>query len=163
VNGFADQLISGWGINGDSTFQEGFPLGFTATPNVTGFNTSLRPNVVAGCDPNISGSAQSRLNGWFNTKCFTVPAPFTYGNASRTDPRLRGPGIANYDFALFKRTRITERFGLEFRTEFFNLFNRVQFGKPNQIDRTASNSTFGVITTQVNNPRLIQFALRLSF
>jgi hypothetical protein len=52
---------------------------------------------------------------------------------------------------------------LEFRTEFFNLFNRVQFGKPNQVDTTASNSTFGIISTQQNNPRLIQFALRLRF
>jgi hypothetical protein len=163
VRGPADKLISGWGINGDSVFQLGFPLGFTATPNVTGFNTGLRPNVVPGCDPVVSGSAQSRLNGWFNTACFSVPAPYTYGNAGRTDPRLRGPGIANYDFSLFKRTNITEKVNLEFRTEFFNLFNRVQFGKPNQVDTTASNSTFGIISTQQNNPRLIQFALRLRF
>src|SRR6185369_12285687 len=44
MNGFADRIVSGWGVNGDSTFQMGFPLAFTATPNVTGFNTGLRPN-----------------------------------------------------------------------------------------------------------------------
>ena len=106
-------------------------------------------------------SAQSRLSGWFNTSCFTVPAPYTFGNAARTDPRLRGPGIANYDFSLFKRTAINERMNLEFRTEFFNLFNRVQFGKPNMVDTTASTSTFptgpasacSVPTAPGNRPR----------
>ena len=46
IHGVGDRLLSGWGINGLTTFQKGFPLGFTATPNVTGFNTGLRPNVV---------------------------------------------------------------------------------------------------------------------
>ena len=163
VQGVGGTLISGWGLDGASTFQDGFPLGMTATPNLTGFNSGLRPNIVSGCDPNISGSAQSRLNQFFNTACFTVPGAFTYGTASRTDPHLRGPGINNFDIALSKKTRINERFNLEFRTEFFNAFNRVQFGKPNQVDTTASNSTFGVVSTQVNSPRLIQFALRLRY
>src|SRR6185369_14827019 len=55
VKGLGDRLISGWGVNGVSTFQEGFPLGFTATPNLTGFNTGLRPNIVSGCNPSTSG------------------------------------------------------------------------------------------------------------
>jgi len=163
MNGVGDRIISGWGISGDSLFQEGFPLGMTATPNVTGFNTGLRPNVVPGCDPMKTGPVQQRLDNYFNTACFAVPAAYTYGNASRTDPRLRGPGLANYDLSLVKKTKINERFGLDFRTEFFNLFNRVQFGKPNQVASTASTSTFGIISTQQNNPRLIQFSLRLSF
>jgi hypothetical protein len=162
-HGIADKLISGWGINGVSTFQEGFPLGLTATPNLTGFNTGLRPNVAAGCDKAIGGSAQSRINKWFNTACFTVPGPFTFGTEGRTDPVLRGPGVNNFDFALFKRTQIKEGIGIEFRAEAFNLFNRVQFGTPNTVATTAANATFGVSTTQANNPRLIQLALRLSY
>lgn len=163
VTGVTDKLISGWGINGTSTFQDGFPLQFTAAPNVTGFNTGLRPNVVPGCDPRIDGPAQQRLTRWFNTSCFTVPASYTFGTAARTDPVLRGHGIANYNFALFKRTSITERFKLEFRAETFNLFNRVQFGRPNQGATTAANNTFGVVSTQINDPRLIQFGLRLFY
>ncbi len=163
VTGIADTLVSGWGVNGVSTFQDGFPLFFTAAPNVTGFNTGLRPNVVSGCDPQLSGPAQQRLNKWFDTSCFTVPAAYTFGNASRTDPRLRGHGIANYNFALFKRTSITERFKLEFRAEAFNLFNRVQFGRPNQGATTAANNTFGVVSTQINDPRLLQLSLRLFY
>jgi len=163
ASGLTDKLVSGWGINGLTTFQKGLPLGFTATPNTTGFNTGLRPNVAPNCNVTVSGSAQSRLNGWFNTSCFSLPAPFTFGNESRTDPVLRGPGIANYDFAVFKRTPITERFNLEFRAEAFNLFNRVQFGQPNVAYTTAANSTFGQISTQLNQPRLMQMALRLRF
>jgi hypothetical protein len=164
VNGFRDRLVSGWGINGVSTFQEGFPLGFTATPNqLSGFNYGLRPNVVAGCDAVKSGAAQDRLNQWFNTACFTVPAAYTLGNEGRSDARVRGPGISNFNFALFKRTRINERFNLEFRSEVFNLFNRVQFGQPNRTLTTSSTSTFGQITSQANDPRLIQLALRLRY
>ena len=163
VQGLTDKLVSGWGINGLTTFQKGFPLGITATPNTTGLNTGLRPNVSAGCAEAVSGSAQSRINQWFNTSCFSLPAPYTFGNESRTDPSLRGPGIANYDFAVFKRTAITERLKLEFRAEAFNIFNRVQFGQPNLQYTTAANSTFGVISSQLNQPRLMQMALRLAF
>jgi len=163
VSGIADRFISGWGINGVTTFQKGFPLGITATPNNTGFNTGLRPNVDAGCQKTIDGSAQSKYLMWFNTSCFKAPAIYTFGNESRTDPTLRGPGIANYDFALFKKTAITERFNLEFRAEAFNVFNRVQFGNPNLAQTTAANNTFGQITTQQNMPRLMQMALRLRF
>jgi hypothetical protein len=164
ARGIGDKLVAGWGINGVTTFQDGFPLGFTATPNnLSAFNVGLRPNVVAGCNKNTSGSAQARLNDWFNQACFTVPAPYTLGNEARTDPNLRGPGIANYDFAVYKRTSITERFNLEFRAEAFNLFNRVQFAPPNTVATTAANNTFGVISSQLNQPRLMQLALRLRF
>ena len=164
AHGIGDRLVSGWGINGVSTFQQGFPLGFTATPNqLSGFNYGLRPNVVAGCDAVKSGAAQERLNQWFNTACFTVPAAYTLGNEGRSDARVRGPGINNFNFALFKRTRINERFNLEFRSEVFNLANRVQFGQPNRVAITSATSTFGQITSQINDPRLIQLALRLRY
>jgi hypothetical protein len=163
VAGIADKLVSGWGVNGVTTLQDGFPLQFTAAPNVTGFNTGLRPNVVNGCNPNLSGTAQQRLGKWFDTACYTVPPAYTFGNASRTDPRLRGHGINNFNFALFKRTGITERFKIEFRAEAFNLFNRVQFGRPNQGATTAANNTFGVVSTQINDPRLFQLGLRLFY
>jgi hypothetical protein len=163
LNSIASRVVSGWGINGITTFQRGFPLGLTATPNNTGFNTGLRPNMVAGCNKTIDGSAQSRLTQWFNTSCFTAPAIYTFGNEARTDAQLRGPGIANFDFSIFKNTSITEKIGVEFRAEAFNLFNRVQFGTPNLAQTTAANNLFGQITTQQNSPRLMQLALRLRF
>lgn len=163
VHGVTDKIVSGWGIDGVTTFQEGFPMGLTATPNLTGFNTGLRPNVAAGCQKTVEGSSQSRITHWYNTSCFSVPAAFTFGSESRTDPNIRGAGIANYDLSLFKKTQIHERINMEFRTEFYNLFNRVQFGNPNNVVTTAANSTLGVITTQTNTPRVLQFALRLRY
>jgi hypothetical protein len=163
VQGAADKLVSGWGVNGVTTLQMGFPLALTATPNNFIFGGGLRPNVISGCDPVKSGAIQDRLLSYFNTSCFSLPAPYTYGTEGRTDPRLRGPGIANSDFALFKKTPLTERFNLEFRAEIFNIFNRVQFGTPDRTFTTNANSTFGRITTQANQPRLVQMALRLQF
>jgi len=163
VHGPTSKVVSGWSVSGTSTFQEGFPLALTATPNVTGFNLGLRPNVVPGCNKTVSGSAQTRLTDWFNVACFTVPTAYTLGNESRTDPTIRGPGINNFNFALLKKTAITERFSLEFRTEVFNVTNRVQFAIPNTTVTTAANPTTGYITSQLNQPRLIQFALRLLY
>jgi hypothetical protein len=165
VKGIADKVISGWGFNGLATFQDGFPLGLTASPNTTGLNTGFRPNVTPGCDPVLSGPIQNRLNGYFNASCYSVPAAYTFGNESRTDPALRGPGTNNWNASIYKNTSITERFKLQFRAEAFNLFNRVQFGNPNTVATTASgaSNTFGVITSQLNSPRLIQLALRLTY
>lgn len=163
-NAAVQRLSSGWSVSGTSTFQLGLPLAFSASPNnASAFGLNLRPNVVAGCNPKRSGPVQERLNGYFDASCFTVPAPYTLGNASATDPVLRGPGINNFNFALLKKTSITEQVNLEFRGEIYNLFNRVQFGPPNTGVTTSANATTGYITTQINQPRLIQLALRLAF
>lgn len=161
LHGPLNALISGWGVNGITTLQAGTPLGFTVATNISNsLGGNQRPNVAAGCDKSISGPAQTRLNGWFNTACFTAAPAFTFGNESRTDPNLRTAGVANWDFATFKDTKINERFSLQFRAEIFNLFNRVQFGAPNQ---TFGSSTFGQVNSQANGPRLVQLALRLKF
>jgi hypothetical protein len=160
VSGVLDRLISGWGINGISTFQSGNPLPISVATNTSNsFGGGQRPNRT-GVDINVGGSAQSRLNDWFNVAAFSLPAPFTFGNSARTLPDMRAQGIANFDFSTFKNTRITEQVGLQFRAEIFNLFNRVQFGYPGT---AIGNPQFGVISGQYNNPRLVQFALRLLF
>ena len=163
THGFATKLISGWGVNGITIFQRGFPLKFTTSVNLTNSNGGgSRPNVIAGCQKELSGDAEDRLSGWFNTTCFTQPPAFTFGSESRTDPTLRMQGISNFDFALFKNTRFgpERKLAVEFRAEVFNLFNTPQFGPPGQTFGTAQ---FAVISSQVNNPRLVQFSLRLKF
>ena len=165
-----NRLVSGWTLSSLTTFQSGFPLPLTAQPNDLsnnfGYNgafglASIRPNVVSGCQAKIAGSAQSRLNEWFNTACYVQPpTPFSIGNESRTDPVLRTAGINNWDFALTKETSLNERFRLLAIAQFLNLFNRVQFGQPGvQVGAIG----FGQVTSQVNNPRQIQLALRLAF
>ena len=79
------------------------------------------------------------------------------------DPQLRQHGTSNFDFAVFKTTKFGPdgRLGVQFRTEFFNLFNRAQFGPPNT--NFADDANFGTVKSQINNPRLIQFALKFQF
>jgi hypothetical protein len=165
VTGAPEKLVSGWGLDGVTTLQRGFPIKISdGTGNsLTALNLgtgTLRPNVVPGCDKNTSGSAVARLNGWFNTACFTAPPAWGFGDESRVDATLRQQGVDNFDFAIFKKTSITERANVEFRTEFFNLFNHPQFGPPNG---TFGSGTFGKVTNTVNLPRLIQFGLKFSF
>jgi hypothetical protein len=166
-NGVADGAISGWGIDGITTFQRGFPLKISysgSTPlEAAGLGVSnIRPDVVPGCDKDAGGG---KLTNWFNTACFAKPPDWGPGTEARVDPTLRGPGINNFDFAIFKRTKITERTGLEFRTEFFNLFNHPYFSMPATGFGAAG---FGVITSTIQGgvaspERLIQFALILRF
>ncbi len=169
ASGALDKFVGGWGLDGVTIFQRGFPLVFTngQVNGTTLFGGGSRPNVISGCDASTSGSNAARLGQWFNTACFAAPADFTFGDESRVDPRLRSQGIANFDFSAFKRQRFgaNERFGLEFRTEFFNLFNRTQFAPPNTICCSANNANFGVITATApgTNPRLVQFALKFLF
>lgn len=95
---------------------------------------------------------------FFNTACFVDPPPGVLGDASRTP--LTGPDFVNFDASLFKKFDLPEGTQLVFRTEVFNLFNHPQFANP----ATYTDSPgFGQITQIVNNPRLIQFALKLTF
>lgn len=158
-----DEVIGGWGINGTTTFQSGFPIILIAQPST--LNSSFgggitRPNYVPGCQKKLNSSAYSRVNQWFNTACFTQPGAFSFGNQPRTDGALRAQGVANFDAALNKNFVLTERFKLKFDAEVFNLFNRVQFAAPTAQVGNANN---GKITATRNQQRQIQLALRLSF
>ena len=171
VSGITSRIISGWGVDGITVFQSGFPLVITyALPTAlqSSFGAGTpRPNVIAGCTKRIGGSAVSRIPEWFNTGCFSAPSTFGFGNESRTDPTLRGQGIDNWDVSLSKQTNLTESVSLEFRGELYNLFNRVQFSPPgtsyNPNTLNTSANTFGVLTAQNNQPRQVQFVLRLRF
>jgi len=162
VNGLAGKIVSGWGVDGITTLQSGFPLKFFTSNPIQAFGAGARPNRVPGCNAKLSGSAESRLNEWFNTSCFSQPDAFTFGDEPRVDSSLRQQGIVNFDFAIFKRTTFgpAERMGFEFRTEFFNLFNHPQFGAPQTFLQSGS---FGVVNNTVNIPRLVQFAMKFVF
>jgi hypothetical protein len=164
ATGVKDKLISGWGIDGIVTLQKGFPLKLTTSAANTLFGLglgtgTLRPDVVPGC---AKGGVQQATWEWFNTACFTNPGAYAFGTESRVDPTLRQDGVAAFDFALFKKTYFGPdgRFNIEFRTEFFNMFNHPQYGPPNT---SLGSSTFGQVTSTVNSPRLIQFGLKFAF
>jgi hypothetical protein len=174
LTGAADKLVSGWGINGIVSFQTGFPLAIFATANTLQRSYGggvIRPMYVNGCTKEFEGRAQDRLDMWFNTACFIATTDakaygstlgqYRFGNEARVDPQLSSQGVNNWDLTILKNTRITERVNLQFRTEVFNLFNRVQFYPPGTQLGTAA--TYGKVQNQLNAPRNIQFALRLIF
>jgi len=157
--GVLGKIIGGWQVNGNTTFQSGFPLHINGGNASGSFAGTQRPN-WSGIDASLSGAIQNRLLKSFDTAQFTFNAPFTFGNAPRLMPNLRSPGVSNYDISVFKNTTVTERLNIQLRVEAFNAFNRVQFGVPN----TSINSTaFGVISSQQNLPRNLQLGLRLLF
>lgn len=164
-----NRIIGGWGMDGVTTFQRGFPLVFSSgqVNDVTLFGAGSRPNLSPSCRKSVGSGGSDRLRGWFSTACFTAPADFTFGSEPRVDSTLRADGVDNFDLAAFKRVLFGEqdRVGLEIRVEFFNLFNRVQFAPPNTTCCTSNNANFGVVTStdQGTNPRLVQFAARLFF
>jgi hypothetical protein len=93
-----------------------------------------------GNRPNSSGRSaeitESRSRGqsiarWFDTSTLTPPAPFSFGNVSRTLPDVRGPSLKNADLSLVKNARLRETLMLQVRLESFNLMNRPQFWLPN--------------------------------
>jgi hypothetical protein len=105
---------------------------------------------------------------WVNPAGFSLPAPGTFGNLQRDF--LAGPGTVDVDYALMKETTIKEQTRLQFRAEFFNLFNHANFALPiaGAFVQTANgggapNPTFGKITATTTASRQIQFALKILF
>jgi hypothetical protein len=118
-----------------------------------------RPNAVAGCNAQTDTS-----NQWFNPACYTLEAPGTLGNLGRNS--VTGPGFFNTDIAVLKDTRFKEHMDLQFRSEFFNIFNHTNFGQPSNslyVAGGAPNLSAGQILVQNGTPRQIQFALKLIF
>jgi len=156
--GLRGKLIGGWQVNGIALFQSGPPLQITGGSASGAFAGTQRPNWIR--DARLKGDISKRLAAYFDTSAFAVNPPFTFGNAPRLMPNLRGPGAVNFDLAIFKNTRVGEQFRLQFRAEAFNAFNRVQFGNPNT---NINSNAFGRISSQQNAPRDIQLALKLLF
>jgi hypothetical protein len=161
-NGALNAAIGNWEINGIEKITSGFPVFIVDSNNSSGVNfenngnSLMRPNQT--CNPQ---SGSSSLAMFFNTSCFSAPAAGELGNASRTP--VSGPGFVNTDFSAVKHFLLPFREGmrLDFRAEVFNLFNHPQFGLPGSDFN--SPTTFGVISSTVNNPRLVQFAAKVVF
>jgi hypothetical protein len=152
-----DLILGGWQVNGMTTFAAGMPLEvYNSVPTISG---ASRPNNV-GRSAKKSGSVNDRLNAYFDTSAFAAPGQYEFGSAPRTLPDIRSDGPRNFDLSLFKNFSVTERVSLQLRGEFFNIFNTPRFGKPNG---NFGTSQFGIVSSQANNPRDVQLALRLSF
>jgi hypothetical protein len=162
--------LGDWQVTVIEKITSGFPVFVVDSNNSSGSaflngnaNSLIRPDLVAGCNPN---AGPHTLNEWFNTACFAQPAPGELGTASRAP--VTGPDFVNTDFSVIKQFKLPwENMGLSFRAEFFNLFNHAQFATPNSTSSLATpdfnGAGFGSINATVNNPRLVQFGLKLTF
>lgn len=161
------KLIGGWQVNGVLTLQSGLPFSVVA-PDVsaTGGSHASRANCIgnpytgATTDPTMLAGATAP--GFFlNPAAFSLPANGTFGNCA---PRaFHGPGIENADLSLFKTFAFRERYKVEFRSEFFNTLNHVNFSNPSANVAPAAIGTFGKILSTIGDPREIQFALKVYF
>jgi hypothetical protein len=163
-NNGVNAVLGNWQLGVIEKITSGFPVPLIDTLNASGntfenggnFDNYNRPDQVPGCNPYAANHA---LNQWLNPACFVQPPAGELGNAARMP--VFGPGFVNTDFSIIKRFALPwESMGLDFRAEFFNLFNHPQFAIPvNDINQP----TFGQVLSTVNNPRLIQFGLKFTF
>ena len=179
-NGAVDAIVGGWEVDVIERATSGFPLFVVDSANESGVafswngNGLNRPDMVG--DPNKAGpvaanpgcdapSAIHTLTHWFNPCAFTHAEDGELGNSNRAP--LYGPHFINTDLSLVKHFKLPyEGMKIDFRAEFFNAFNHAQYylqGGSSGMQDVDAPSSFGVVNGTVNNPRVIQFALKLIF
>jgi len=181
-SGATNAILGNWQLDGIVRATSGFPLFVVDSGDGSGVffsyngGTYQRPNQVG--DPNRGGAVAGNpgcvapsqihtIQNWFNPCAFAQAPAGELGTAARAP--VYGPRFVNTDFSIIKDFPLSFREGMsmQFRAEFFNLFNHPQFylagGAGNGEQDINAQSTFGVITNTLNNARLIQFALKLRF
>jgi len=175
--GIARGIFGGWELTSTFSARTGVPVNViidrASSDTPDGNTASQRPDLVPGVSLTPPGGAT--IGEWINPAAFTAPAPKTWGNSPRDV--ARGPGAWQMDLGIGKRMLLTERANIQFRAEFFNLFNHPQYGLP-QADISpylaGQNGVFGNIGQTVNTttpvspvgsgtPREMQFALKVVF
>ncbi len=163
-NTATNALLGGWQATLIERVSSGFPVPLIDSNNASGVffeqggndNNFNRPDRLSNCNASAANHSQYQ---WINPTCFPAAADGELGNASRV-PAI-GPDFVNSDFSVIKDFALPrEGMGLNFRAEFFNLFNHPQYGNP---IGDINSPGFGAVNSTVNNPRLVQLALKLTF
>jgi len=182
--GALDRLASGWQVTAIQNYQSGDPLVIYSIDG-SGFVSSygIRGDVIPGVSPRVPSGPLDPINGtaYLNPAAFADPPAspvngfaLRYGNSPPFLTNVRGPMQmgGGESFGIVKRTKITERSALEFRADMFNVFNRQRLGDPDTslgdglpsfVNGQNQGGTFSLVTGPQNGPRIIQFALRLTF
>ncbi len=164
LTGIAGSLANGWELTSIVYWRGGFPFSVSDNGDDNSFSSVFRDRadyVTPGSAQLSSGRTHSQLIAeWFDTSKFQPNAIGTFGNSGKNI--LRAPRFFNTDVGLLKNTKITERLSAQFRAEFFNAFNNVNFDGPDNNVADKSSGTFGLITS-AQDPRILQFALKLIF
>jgi len=163
ARGALNHLVGGWAINAIQTYRRATPLGISGGPALPLFGGGNRPNWISN---NVRSSVpmssfDPARDRYLNIEAFSQPAAFTFGNAPRLLPNVRGPFFLNEDFSFFKNIFFTESVYLQLRGEFYDVMNRVVFGNP--ATNINNPATFGTIGGQANTPRLVQLAAKFIF
>ncbi len=165
----ASSVLGDWQLNGILNYFGSTPLEISSNVNTIGTASAVgqRPNIVPGVPIYLDTGDPTQ---YINPAAFSLPAPGQLGNLGRGV--VRGRSITNIDFSVNKNWRMRERFNIQFRAEFFNLFNHTNFVGYNTGlnfggNRTAANygrpgSGFGALTS-AQRPREIQFGLKFNF
>jgi len=163
--GAANRLTRGWALSGITRFSTGLPVTLIETDDNSLLGTQFTGPIPLGIDvPNYAGGSvhtmdprSSATATYFDTSGFSPEPLGQLGNARRRF--FHGPGVNNWDMALLKDTKLTESMNVEFRAEFFNVFNHAQFGV---VDGNVNSPTFGQVKTALA-PRIGQLSLKLNF
>jgi hypothetical protein len=163
-----DAAFGGWQVAGDTTFDEGEPMGISANLNAASvFGGGQHAQVVGNptvpgpvsANPNCNAPAKLRnITDWYNPCAFVAAAPGTFGNAPRYLSNLRRPPYYDTDISLSKWTNLGDSVRAQFRAEFFNAFNHVNLGPPT--NTTPGTGSVGSIVF-ADIARQIQFALKV--
>jgi hypothetical protein len=162
----ADKVVSGWEVSGIATYQSGFPFTVVQSGDPNGDGLADRPDLIGKPEVNPRNprcyivDSRNAACGATSSAFVNLPAGSTrFGNAGRNI--VTGPGLMLHDFSLAKNTRFGERYKIQFRAEFFNLFNRANFAQPSATVNVAA-PPFGSINSAYR-PREMQFGLKLEF
>jgi hypothetical protein len=170
VGGPVGKVVGGWKLAAIQRYDEGRPISVGMANDMANFlfNGIKYPNRLPAKNCQWEGGHfDPNVDTWMNSDCWADPGPLTFGNASREDPHVRGPHLFNEDLNLIKDTKINEKFTARFEAQFGNAFNRHFWCSPSAFSTFSTamwgSGTFGVISGQCNQPRQIEFGLRLDY
>jgi hypothetical protein len=167
AQGALGMVVNGWSLSGVVIIESGLPFSVvdSAGGSILGVNSGVGSlaTFASGMGPTNVAISNPTLGHYFNTSAFAPPPAIGDGTGLGDAPRnfITGPGFWNTDFAVSKTFPIRESTIVEFRTEFFNLFNHPNFANPGS--DYGSPDSFGVISSTVSSPRILQLALRVRF
>jgi hypothetical protein len=154
-NGPAAKIVGGWQVSTLFAAQTGLLYGPGMAVNSANSTGGNRPDRLG--DGNLPRGERTPER-WFDKTAFAIPAPFTFGNSGFNI--LMGPGNVNLDTTIVRVFKFSERWRLDFRTEFFNLLNEAHFGLP---VAAIDNAAAGRISATSSSARQLQFGMKLVF
>ncbi len=149
--------LAGWEIGAINSWFSGGPIGVGSAVNNTFSQGGGQRPMWNGVNPTL---ANPTVDKWFDTSVFSNAPSYTFGTASRTFSGLRTDITQQLDATFSKTTVLREKLRLQFRAEFFNITNSPRFAPPNS---NFGNPSFAVVSSQLNQPRIVQFGLKLLY